>query len=124
MDGHGSHWIIGSFAVLTNSRRTLRWLWLPVVTLVYCTLLPLQKEHDFFFHRATHPMAGLPIHWAHEMTRHDLNQIAGTLAQQAINKADLSAQQNASPTVADLHKPASRSPIKSSARISKAQRPR
>ena len=77
--------IIGSFAVLTNSRRTLRWLWLPVVTLVYCTLLPLQQEHGFFFHRATHPMVGLPIHWAHEMTRHDLDQITGTLAQQAIN---------------------------------------
>jgi hypothetical protein len=77
--------IIGSFAVLTNSRRTLRCLWLPVVTLVYCTLLPLQKEHGFFFHRATHPMARLPIHWAQEMTRHDLNHIAGTLAQQAIH---------------------------------------
>ena len=48
------------FAVLTSSRRRLWWLWLPVVTLVYCTLLPLQTKHGFFFHRATHPMVGLP----------------------------------------------------------------
>ncbi len=78
--------IIGSVAVLTSSRRRLWWLWLPVVTLVYCTLLPLQSKHGFFFHRATHPMVGLPIHWAQAMTRHDLNQITGTLAQQAISK--------------------------------------
>jgi hypothetical protein len=77
--------IIGSFAVLTSRRRTLWWLWLPVVTLVYCTLLPLQTQHGFFFHRATHPMVGLPIHWAQAMTRHDLNQITGTIAQQAIS---------------------------------------
>jgi hypothetical protein len=52
--------IIGSFAVLTNSRRTLRWLWLPVVTLVYCTLLPLQKEHDFFSIVRRIPWQGFP----------------------------------------------------------------
>ena len=53
--------IIGSFAVLTNSRRTLRWLWLPVVALVYCTLLPLQQEHGFFFHRPRRiPWQGFP----------------------------------------------------------------
>ena len=78
--------IIGSVAVLTSSRRRLWWLWLPVVTLVYCTLLPLQTKHGFFFHRATHPMVGLPIHWAQAMTRHDLNQITGILAQQAVSK--------------------------------------
>ena len=78
--------IIGSFAVLNSRRRTLWWLLLPVVTLVYCTLLPLQTKHGFFFHRATHPMVGLPIHWAQAMTRHDLNQITGTIAQQAISK--------------------------------------
>lgn len=45
-----------------------------------------QSKHGFFFHRATHPMVGLPIHWAQAMTRHDLNQITGTLVQQAISK--------------------------------------
>lgn len=78
--------IIGCVAVLTKGRRTLWWLWLPIMTLVYCTLLPLQTKHGFFFHRATHPMAGLPIHWAHAMTRHDFNQITGTLAERAISK--------------------------------------
>ena len=78
--------VIGSFAVFINSRRTLWWLGLPVVTLLYCTLLPLQTQHGFFFHRATHPMVGLPVHWAQAMTRHHLDQITGTLARQAISQ--------------------------------------
>ena len=68
-----------------SSRRRLWWLWLPVVTLVYCTLLPLQQSMAFSFivrripWRASH-------HWAQAMTRHDLNQITGILTQQAVSK--------------------------------------
>jgi hypothetical protein len=71
--------LIGSLAVLTSGQRSLRWLWFPAVTLLYCLLSPLQHNYGWFFHHAIHPMNHQPIEWAQDLTRHDFLRITGVL---------------------------------------------
>src|SRR5688572_5279151 len=71
--------LIGSLAVLTSGERSLRWLWFPAVTLLYCLLSPLQHNYGWFFHHAIHPMNHQPIEWAQDLTRHDFLRITGVL---------------------------------------------
>jgi hypothetical protein len=82
--------LIGSLAVITSGQRSLRWLWFPAVTLLYCLLSPLQQNYGWFFHRAIHPMNHQPIEWAQDLTRHDFLRITGVLTVKAKSKGGFS----------------------------------
>jgi len=75
--------LIGSSAVITSGQRSLRWLWFPALTVLYCILVPLQPNYGWFFHHASHPMSGRPIEWAQDLTRHDFLRITGVLTVKA-----------------------------------------
>jgi hypothetical protein len=87
--------LIGSLAVITSGQRSLRWLWFPAGTLLYCLLSPLQHNYGWFFHRAIHPMNHQPIEWAQDLTRHDFLRITGVLTFKAKATGGFSCPANA-----------------------------
>jgi hypothetical protein len=85
--GLGLLGLIGSLAVTTSGERSLRWLWFPAVTLLYCLIFILfQPNYGWFIHRALHPMASQPIEWAQDLTRRDFMRITWGLTVQAKSK--------------------------------------
>jgi hypothetical protein len=72
--------LLGSLAVITSGQRSLRWLWFPAVTLLYCLLfIPFQPNYGWFIH----PMTSQPIEWAQDLTRHDFMRITWGLTVKA-----------------------------------------
>jgi hypothetical protein len=79
----GTAGIVGSATILSGRSKSNRWLWLPIVALLYFMLPPLHAQGGWFFHRAIHPMTGRPVEIAMERTLWDLNMITSELNEQA-----------------------------------------
>lgn len=82
--------LTGSIAVITSGQRSLRWLWLPAITVLYCFLVLFQPSYGWFVHRASHPMYHQPIEWAEDLTRHDFLRITGVLTVKAKSRGGFS----------------------------------
>ena len=86
--------LVGSLAVITSGQRSLRWLWFPALTLLYCILVVFQPRYGWFVHHAHHPMSTLPIAWAQDLSRWDFMQLTADLTKKASSRGAFSCPGN------------------------------